>query len=65
MIAAQLFEQFQAAAVGQHHIEHHRIGSLVGQGAACAVAIMAGADLETFLGQPVGQQLAQFDVVVD
>jgi hypothetical protein len=37
----------------------------LGEGAVGTLAIMAGADLEAFLGQPVDQQLAQLDVVVD
>ncbi|MCY1425856.1 hypothetical protein D9M71_416610 [compost metagenome] len=65
MVAAQLLEQLQAAAVGQHHIEHHCRRGMLGQGDARRLAVMAGADVETFLAEPADQQLAEFLVVVD
>ena len=65
MFAAQLLEQLQAAAVGQHHVEHHGVRRLPGEGGAGAGAVVAGAHLEAFLLQPGGEQLGQFAVVVD
>jgi len=64
VVVAQLLEQLQAAAVGQHHVEHHRCRGAVGQGLARAQAIVAGAHLETFLAQPTAQQLAELLVII-
>jgi hypothetical protein len=64
MVVAQLLEQLQAAAVGQHHVEHHGRRGAVGQGFAGAQAVVAGAHLEAFLAQPTGQQLTEFLVII-
>ncbi|MNO00203.1 hypothetical protein D3C81_2200340 [compost metagenome] len=65
MLAAQLLEQFQATAVGQHHVQHHGRRGVRGQGLACALAIVAGAHGKPFLGQPAAEQLAQLLVIIN
>ncbi|MNH47302.1 hypothetical protein D3C79_1104740 [compost metagenome] len=65
MLAAQLLEQLQAAAIGQHHVQYHGRRRVLGQGLACALAIVAGTHGEPFLGQPAAEQLAQFLVIIN
>ncbi len=65
MVAAQLLEQFQAATVRQHHVEHHGIRCLLGEGATGLGAVVAGTHGETFLDQPGTEQLAELPVIVD
>ncbi|MNL44151.1 hypothetical protein D3C87_1667090 [compost metagenome] len=58
VIVAQLLEQFQTAAVGQHHVQHHRRRGRFGQRLARTLAIVAGAHMEAFLAQPATQEFA-------
>ncbi|MNP09640.1 hypothetical protein D3C76_1017540 [compost metagenome] len=58
MFAAQLLEQLQAAAVGQHHVEDDGIRRAAGQRGARLGAVVAGAHAEAFLDQPGTQQFA-------
>jgi len=65
MFTAQLLEQLQATAVGQHHVQDHRGWLVLRQRLACTVAIVTGMGDETFLSEPADQQLAEFFVIVD
>ena len=49
VVVAQLLEQLQTTAVGQHHVQHHRIGAGLEQRLAGAQAVVASAYLEAFL----------------
>ncbi|MNP85216.1 hypothetical protein D3C76_1848510 [compost metagenome] len=64
MIVAQLLEQFQATAVGQHHVQYHGCRGGFGQGLAGTLAIVTGPDLKTFLAQPAYEELTQLLVIV-
>ncbi|MCY1433385.1 hypothetical protein D9M71_494120 [compost metagenome] len=65
VIAAQLLEQFQAAAIGQHHIQHHGRRGGFSQRAACALAVVTGPNLKPFLAQPTAQELTQLLVIIN
>ncbi|MNU04690.1 hypothetical protein D3C72_2492000 [compost metagenome] len=65
MFATQLLEQLQAAAVGQHHIQHHCRWRLFGQGFTGTQTVVTGAYRKTFLGQPAAEQLAEFLVIIN
>ncbi|GBH11787.1 hypothetical protein KPSA1_05235 [Pseudomonas syringae pv. actinidiae] len=65
MVGAQLLEQLQAAAVGQHHIQHHGSRSSLGQSLTCAGPVVTGAHLKTFLAQPTAQQFAQLLIIIN
>ncbi|MNJ02752.1 hypothetical protein D3C73_1628190 [compost metagenome] len=65
MIAAQLLEQFQAASVRQHYVQHHGGRGGLRQCATGALAIVAGAHMESFLAQPAAQELAQLLVIIN
>ncbi|MNM97585.1 hypothetical protein D3C81_1100920 [compost metagenome] len=65
MLAAQLLEQLQATAIGQHYVQYYRRRGLLGQGLARALAVVAGTNHKTFLGQPAAEQLAEFLVIIN
>ncbi|MOA02255.1 hypothetical protein D3C78_1216990 [compost metagenome] len=65
VIAAQLLEQFQAAAIGQHHIQYHGRRSGFGQRTARALAVVTGSYLKPFLAQPTAQELTQLLVIIN
>ncbi len=65
MFAAQLLEQFKAAAVRQHHIQYYRGGLILRQRLLRALPVMAGMGDEAFLCEPADQQLAQLLIIID
>ncbi len=65
MVGAQLLEQLQAAAIGQHHIQHHGGRRGLRQCLAGAVAIVAGLNLKAFLAQPTAQKLAELHIIIN
>ena len=62
---AQRAQDLQAVDVGQHPVQHHRVGPEVAAGASAVRAVGRDADLPALVAQRAGEHVGEVGFVVD